>query len=70
MNKKPVIIQSDISPRRKITIIVENGNVENIVKERCSEIDVEVNDYDVEDLKAPNVYKDEKGKEYLKIKFN
>ena len=69
MTKKPVIIQSDISPRRKITIIVENGAVENIIKERCSEIDVEVNDYDLEDTDH-NLYRDETGKPYKKIKFN
>jgi hypothetical protein len=71
MNKTPVIIQSEVSNRRKITIIVKNGNVENIVKERCSDINVELNNYDID--KGPeydNIFTDLRGKQFLKTTFN
>lgn len=71
MNKIPVIIQSEISNRRKITIIVNNGDVENIVKERCSEIDVEINNYDIDkEQEYDNIFTDLRGKPFLKTTFN
>jgi hypothetical protein len=71
MNKTPVIIQSEVSNRRKITIIVKNGNVENIVKERCSDINVELNNYDIDkEPEYDNIFTDLRGKQFLKTTFN
>lgn len=68
-NKRPIIIQSEITNKKKITIFVEGGVVEDIVKEKCSEIDVEVHDYDVEDSEEEDLFTDKYGRKFNKINF-
>jgi hypothetical protein len=68
-SKRPVIIQSDITRDKKITIIVEGGVVEDIVKEKCSEIDVEVHDYDVDQQEDENLFIDKYGRKFNRIVF-
>lgn len=68
-SRRPVIIQSDITNKKKITIIVEGGMVEDIVKEKCSEIDVEVHDYDVEEYEEDNLFIDKYGRKFNKFNF-
>jgi hypothetical protein len=68
-SRRPVIIQSDITNKKKITIIVEGGMVEDIVKEKCSEIDVEVHDYDVEECEEDNLFIDKYGRKFNKFSF-
>ena len=68
-SKRPIIIQSEITNRKKITIVVEGGMVEDIVKERCSEIDVEVHDYDVEESEEEDLFTDKYGRKFNKSNF-
>lgn len=71
-NKSPIIIQSDVSRNnRKITIIVDEGNVEHIIKEGCSEINVEINNYDIEkNVDNDKLYTDKYERKYFKTTFN
>lgn len=47
---KPQMIQTSTSTQMtpKITIMVRGGIVEDIVKEKCNEVEVVVHDYDIE----------------------
>ena len=40
-SRRPVIIQSDITNKKRLQSLLEGGIVEDIVKEKCSEIAVE-----------------------------
>jgi hypothetical protein len=69
--KKPIMIQSEISSKRKptITIHVAGGYIEDIVKERCNEIDVVVHDYDIQGVDTNDLCTDKQGNQYKVIRF-
>jgi hypothetical protein len=68
--KKPIMIQTEITPKKNptITIHVEGGCVQDIVKEKCNEVDVVVHDYDIQD-EEENLLIDQYGKKYKVITF-
>jgi len=69
---KPQMFIATQAKNPKLKIIVSGGCVQDIVKESCPNIDVEVFDYDIEgmDITDPNCYRDEKGECFQLIKFN
>ena len=74
VNNKPIIIQSQITNKNQptITLNVENGIIEDIIKEKCNNIDVFVHCYDIDGLveeEKQNLLQDENGKKYQKIQF-
>lgn len=68
---KPIMIQSEVSSKEKptITIIVGGGFIEDVVKERCNEVNVIVHDYDVSGIDETELCVDKNGKQYKLIKF-
>jgi hypothetical protein len=67
---KPIIIQSQVTNNSKrITIIVSGGKIDDIVKEKCSEIDVFIHDYDTEGTEEDKLQIDQYGKKYKQITF-
>jgi hypothetical protein len=68
--KKPIIIQTEITPKKNptITIHVGGGCVQDIVKEKCNGVDIVVHDYDIQD-EEENLLIDQYGKKYKVITF-
>lgn len=67
--KKPLQYFIDsVGGRKKITIIVKGGIVEDVVNTACAEIAVEVHDYDIKkDIEnESNFYVDKYGEEFHK----
>lgn len=71
VSKLPTIIQSDISLQKtpKVTIIVSNGIVQDILKEKCLNTEIVIHDYDVEGEDETHLLKDEHGKNFKVITF-
>jgi hypothetical protein len=69
--KKPIMIQSEISSKRKptITIHVAGGCIEDVVKERCNEVEVIVHDYDIQFMDDNDLCTDKQGNQYKVIRF-
>jgi hypothetical protein len=72
--KKPVMIQSEITPKNKptITINILGGCIEDVVKEKCNEVDVIIHDYDIQGLDDDamnSLCTDQYGKQYQVITF-
>lgn len=65
---KPQLIINAMSLKQKVTINVSGGRVEDIVKENCPELDIEVHDYDIGDTED-NLHQDEKGRSFLCFEF-
>lgn len=65
---KPQLIIDATSLKKKITIHVNGGKVEDIVKENCPELDIKVHDYDIGDTEE-GLYKDDKGRSFLCFEF-
>lgn len=68
--KPQVFINSmTIGYEPKITIFVSGGAVEDVVKENCPNLKIEVHDYDVGDIELihPDIFQDNKGRNYLKL---
>jgi hypothetical protein len=71
--KKPIQYFIDsVGGKRKITIIVKGGTVQDIVNTACPDIPVVVHDYDTKkDIdNEPNFYSDQYGEEFCRITFN
>ena len=72
--KKPIMIQSEVTPKTKptITINILGGCIEDVVKEKCNEVDVIIHDYDIEGLDEDtmtSLHTDNQGKQYQVITF-
>lgn len=65
---KPQLIINAMSLKQKVTIYVSGGKVEDIVKENCPELNIEVHDYDTGD-REDNLHQDEKGRSFLCFEF-
>jgi len=65
---KPQLIINAMSLKQKVTIYVSGGKVDDIVKENCPQLDIEVHDYDIGDTED-NLHQDEKGKSFLCFEF-
>ena len=65
---KPQLFIDATSLKQKVTIYVSGGKVEDIVKENCPELNIEVHDYDTGD-REDNLHQDEKGKNFLCFEF-
>ena len=68
------MIQSEVTPKTKptITINILGGCIEDIVKEKCNEVEVIVHDYDIQGLDEDamiSLHTDNKGKQYQVITF-
>lgn len=71
---KPIVIQSEVTRQStpKITIIVSGGCVQDILKERCTNTEVEIHDYDIEGLDVESrddCLQDKNGDTFQVIKF-
>lgn len=68
---KPIVIQSEVTQQTtpKITIIVSGGCVQDIIKERCTNTQVEIHDYDIEGLDMQDCIQDKNGDTFQVIKF-
>jgi hypothetical protein len=71
---KPIMIQSEISIKRTptITINILGGCIEDVVKEKCNEVDVIIHDYDIQGLDDDamnSLCTDQYGKQYQVITF-
>jgi hypothetical protein len=66
----PIVIQSDVTQQTKpkITIVVSGGYIQDIIKERCLNTQIEVHDYDIQD-EQENLNTDQYGKQYRIITF-
>jgi hypothetical protein len=72
--KKPIMIQSEVTPKTKptITINILGGCIEDVVKEKCNEVNVIIHDYDIEGLDEDamnSLCTDQYGKQYQVITF-
>jgi len=72
--KQPIMIQSEISTKRTptITINILGGCIEDVIKERCNEVEVIVHDYDIQGLDNDamnSLCTDQYGKQYQVISF-
>ena len=65
---KPQLIIDATSLKKNITIHVNGGKVEDIVKENCPELDIKVHDYDIGDTEE-GLHQDEKGRSFLCFEF-
>jgi hypothetical protein len=65
---KPQLIINAMSLKQKVTIYVSGGKVDDIVKENCPELNIEVHDYDIGDIED-NLHQDEKGRSFLCFEF-
>jgi hypothetical protein len=65
---KPQLIINAMSLKQKVTIYVSGGRVDDIVKENCPELNIEVHDYDIGDMED-NLHQDEKGRSFLCFEF-
>jgi hypothetical protein len=65
---KPQLIINAMSLKQKVTIYVSGGKVDDIVKENCPELNIEVHDYDIGDTED-NLHQDEKGRSFLCFEF-
>jgi len=65
---KPQFIIDTTSPKQKVTIYVSGGRVDDIVKENCPELNIEVHDYDIGDTED-NLHQDDKGRSFLCFEF-
>jgi hypothetical protein len=65
---KPQFIIDTTSLKQKVTIYVIGGRVDDIVKENCPELNIEVHDYDIGDTED-NLHQDEKGRSFLCFEF-
>ena len=65
------MIQSEVTHKKNptITINILGGCIDDIVKERCNELEVIVHDYDIEGLDDENLHTDQYGKQYQVITF-
>lgn len=69
MKLKPQLYQTSISNqmKKKLTIIVQGGCVQDIVKENISDVIIEVHDYDVDETDPSILKKDKDGNNYQLI---
>jgi len=65
---KPQLFIHTTSLKQKVTIYVSGGRVDDIVKENCPELNIQVHDYDIGDTED-NLHQDEKGKNFLCLEF-
>jgi hypothetical protein len=65
---KPQLIINAMSLKQKVTIYVSGGKVDDIVKENCPQLNIEVHDYDIGD-REDNLHQDEKGRSFLCFEF-
>ena len=66
--KPQVFINSmTIGYEPKITIFVSGGMVEDVVKENCPNLKIEIHDYDIGDSDSSDIFQDNKGRNYLKL---
>jgi len=72
MKVKPQMFVAAQGKTPKLKIYVKGGTIQDIVKEACPTIEVEVFDYDIEgiDITESNYYRDERGDCFKLIKFN
>jgi hypothetical protein len=71
--KNPIMIESEVSSKLTptITIHVSGGFIEDVVKERCNNVEIVVHDYDIQgmDLDDKSIHTDDKGNQYKLIRF-
>jgi len=66
--KPQVFINSmSIGYEPKITIFVSGGMVEDVVKENCPNLKIQIHDYDIGDSDSSDIFQDNKGRNYLKL---
>jgi hypothetical protein len=66
--KPQVFINSmTIGYEPKITIFVSGGMVEDVVKENCPNLKIQIHDYDIGDSDSSDIFQDNKGRNYLKL---
>jgi len=68
------MIQSEVTPKMKptITISILGGCIQDVVKEKCNELDVIIHDYDIQGLDEDAVNSlctDQYGEKYQVITF-
>jgi len=68
------MIQSEVTPKTKptITINILGGCIQDVIKEKCNEIDVIIHDYDIQGLDQDAVNSlrtDQHGEQYQVITF-
>lgn len=71
---KPIVIQSEITPKKTptITINILGGCIQDVVKEKCNEVQVIVHDYDIQGLDEDamnSLCTDQYGEQYQVITF-
>lgn len=68
-NKKPQLYQTSISSemKKKITIVIKDGCVTDVVKENLEDLTIVVHDYDVEQTDPDLLKKDNDGESYQVI---
>lgn len=66
----PIVIQSEVTQQitPKITIVVSGGYIQDIIKERCLNTQIEVHDYDIQN-EQEYLNTDQYGKQYKVITF-
>ena len=65
---KPQLIINAMSLKQKVTIYVSGGRVDDIVKENCPELNIEVRDYDIGDTED-NLHQDENGRNFICFEY-
>jgi hypothetical protein len=71
--KKPQLINHATAIKPKIKIIVQGGMIQDIIRESCSNVEIEVWDYDIEPDVIENrktCSKDSTGKLFNLFKFD
>jgi hypothetical protein len=70
---KPQLFIAAQAKNPKLKIIVSGGYIQDIIKESCPNIDVEIFDYDIDGMDIEsnsNCFRDEKGEVFQLLKFN
>jgi len=68
MKVKPQLYQTAVSNqlKKKMTIVMEGGLIQDIVKENISDVLIEVHDYDVDGIDPSTLKKDNNNKQFHK----
>jgi hypothetical protein len=71
MKRKPQLYQTSITNhmKKKLTIIVHGGCVQDVVKENIPDTIIEVHDYDVDETDPSILKKDKNGDSYQLLTF-
>ena len=70
---KPQMFVAAQAKTPRLKIVVSGGYIQDIIKERCSEIEVQILDYDIQGMDIENnseIYRDDKGNVFQLSRFN